>query len=63
MYKKKLCINCGLCVPTCPVDAILQDRDGSIYVCIHCGQCVDFCPHDCLELRDPKTVGLGEVIV
>jgi formate hydrogenlyase subunit 6/NADH:ubiquinone oxidoreductase subunit I len=45
------------------VEAILQDHDDSIYVCIHCGQCVDFCPHDCLEMRDPETVALGEVTV
>lgn len=63
IFKKKLCINCGDCVSACPVDGILQDRDGSIYVCIHCGQCVDYCPHDCLEMRDPKTVALGEVVV
>ncbi len=62
IFKKKLCIECGQCVPVCPVEAIMQDRDGRIYVCIHCGQCVDFCPHDCLEMRDPESVELGEVI-
>ena len=62
LFKKKLCIKCGQCVPVCPVEAIMQNRDGRIYVCIHCGQCVDFCPHDCLEMRDPKSVELGEVI-
>ena len=62
IFKKKLCIHCGQCVPVCPVEAIMQDRDGRIYVCIHCGRCVEFCPHDCLEMRDPETVELGEVI-
>ncbi len=62
-FHGKRCIRCGDCVPACPVEGILQDRDGRIYVCVHCGQCVDYCPHDCLELRDPRTVTSGEVIV
>jgi len=55
--KKSLCIHCGDCARTCPVDAIYLDATGQPYVCIHCGRCVEFCPHDCLELsetgRDP----------
>lgn len=58
---KKLCIQCGDCVPACPVNAIFQEGDGTIYVCLQCGQCVNYCPHDCLEMRDPEIVTAGEV--
>ena len=51
IVKKKLCINCGNCVPACPIDAVFQDPAGAVFVCIHCGRCVDFCPHNCLEME------------
>ena len=49
VFRRKLCISCGRCVPSCPVDAIYQNPDKEIFVCIHCGRCVDFCPQNCLE--------------
>jgi Fe-S-cluster-containing hydrogenase component 2 len=53
IFKKRLCIQCGKCVPACPVGAIYFDSESSFPVlCIHCGQCVSFCPHDCLEMID-----------
>ena len=51
IVKKKLCINCGECVPACPINAVFQDPSGAVFVCIHCGRCVDFCPHNCLEME------------
>lgn len=51
------CINCGACVPECPVEAISEGED--IYVinesvCVDCQghydepQCVAVCPVDCI---------------
>ena len=42
------CIDCTLCEPECPVDAI---SEGEIYIidadkCIDCGQCNSVCPVD-----------------
>lgn len=52
IVRMNLCIRCGACVETCPVDAIFLDRSGEPFVCLHCGQCVNYCPHDCLEMVD-----------
>ena len=60
VFRKKLCIGCGDCVPACPVSGILQANDGNIFVCIHCGQCVDYCPHDCLEMIDANDNARGQ---
>jgi ferredoxin len=44
------CINCGACVPECPVDAIKEG--GEKYTinadCIDCGACVGSCPVDAI---------------
>lgn len=61
VVRKKHCIQCGACVPACPVDGVYQSADGNIYICIHCGRCVEFCPHHCLELK--KTDEIGEVLL
>ena len=58
------CINCDVCAPECPNDAISQGED--IYVidphkCTECvghfpePQCVKVCPVDCIPL-DPNFV-------
>ncbi len=55
------CVNCGVCEPECPNDAISEGDD--IYVieaakCTECvghydeAQCVDVCPVDCI-VPDP----------
>lgn len=50
------CIGCGLCVQTCPFDA-LELVEGIITVdpekCTECGACVDVCPTNTLELDKP----------
>ena len=56
------CINCDVCEPECPNDAISQGEE--IYVidpslCTECvghfetSQCVEVCPVDCIP-RDPR---------
>ncbi len=52
IVRKKLCIRCGECVASCPVDAIYQNHEREVFVCLHCGRCVDFCPQDCLEMKE-----------
>ncbi len=56
IFKKKLCIRCGKCVESCPVDAVSLDQEGNVYVCVHCGVCVNFCPQNCLEMREVAAV-------
>lgn len=56
------CINCDVCVPACPNEAITPGDD--IYeinssLCTECvghyeeSQCTDVCPVDCIEI-DPE---------
>lgn len=56
------CVNCGVCEPECPNEAISEGED--IYVidpdkCTECvghydePQCVDVCPVDCIPV-DPE---------
>ncbi len=56
------CVNCGVCEPECPNEAISEGDD--IYVietskCTECvghfdePQCVDVCPVDCIP-QDPE---------
>jgi ferredoxin len=48
------CLNCGICIDRCQVDA-LTELDGSTVVdlerCVGCGLCVTGCPHDAVRLR------------
>jgi len=62
LYITDECINCDVCEPECPNDAISQGEE--IYViehslCTECvghhetSQCVEVCPVDCI-LKDPN---------
>jgi len=52
----KACIGCGICVDTCPVQA-LSLVDGVSVVdpkqCIDCGACVKVCPTNAISLDKP----------
>lgn len=45
---QNLCVGCGACVGTCPVNAISFNGEGRAEinqdVCIHCGACAGVCP-------------------
>ncbi len=46
------CINCGACLPTCPVDAISEGEEKHVIddgLCTDCAACVDSCPVDAIE--------------
>jgi len=71
LYITDECINCDVCEPVCPNNAIYQGQD--IYeinpdLCTECvghfdsPQCVDVCPIDCIPL-DPKVVESKEQLL
>ena len=48
-FAKENCINCGLCWPVCPDDAIIFDKEGNMIGvdldhCKDCGLCTEVCP-------------------
>jgi len=52
---KDKCKGCGLCVKSCPVDAITGDKT-KLYkinqkLCVSCTSCVSACPFDAIEAR------------
>ena len=53
---EEVCIGCGACVGTCPMEAIeLNDENHAAVneeVCISCGACVGACPMGAIELSD-----------
>ncbi len=66
------CVNCGVCEPECPNDAITEGED--IYIikaakCTECvghfdePQCVDVCPVDCIVTDPDNTESKDELMV
>ncbi len=53
----KHCIGCTLCLPSCPVDAIVGGPKRMHTVdaqrCTGCGLCLAPCPVDCIEMIEP----------
>jgi formate hydrogenlyase subunit 6/NADH:ubiquinone oxidoreductase subunit I len=45
------CVNCGLCVDTCPISAIIEGEERYVITdsCIQCGACQDVCPVEAIK--------------
>ncbi len=46
------CINCGVCEPECPVNAISEQGDKRVIapdVCTECGICASVCPVQAID--------------
>ena len=46
-----VCVKCGACAGTCPVEAIVE-KDGGYEVtdaCVDCGACEDGCPVEAIK--------------
>lgn len=55
MFVDDNCVGCGLCVESCPVDAIslIEDKANiDTELCIECGMCVDICPLEAIHQKD-----------
>lgn len=49
---KDVCIGCGTCVGSCPVEAISMVDNKAVIdqeICIHCGTCAGVCPVNAIE--------------
>ncbi|MFP4460323.1 MAG: NADH-ubiquinone oxidoreductase-F iron-sulfur binding region domain-containing protein [Candidatus Zixiibacteriota bacterium] len=50
---QELCIECGLCIKNCPVDAISDDFVIDMSKCTRCNSCIEVCPKDAIS-RVPR---------
>lgn len=50
---EETCVGCGVCVDTCPAEALYLDEDIAVCdadKCVDCGACVDECPVGAISL-------------
>jgi len=59
------CISCGVCISTCPFDAIdmVNDKARINDKCTACGQCIEACPVDAIIKEEEKKYRAGGVNV
>ena len=50
---QELCVGCGNCVESCPVDAITLDDIATVNrdLCLGCGLCAGVCPEEAITLH------------
>ena len=57
---KQVCVACGVCVKTCPKDAISIYRGCYAMVngdrCVGCGLCTKSCPVGCIVVKERGAV-------
>ena len=55
MVDKEKCIGCGMCINSCPVNAIKFGTDGKAEIdpgiCVKCGTCERVCPMNAIEIK------------
>ncbi len=67
----ELCSGCGICIPSCPFDALSLDADTKLAevseaLCEGCGTCIASCPSSALSLRnltDQQMLAMIEAVV
>ena len=51
------CTACGICLPLCRFDALIEDKEGKVAVdtlsCEGCGVCYQVCPEQAVEMETP----------
>lgn len=66
VYTSEKCKHCMLCVPPCPDDAIIYDKEGKMHgidydKCKGCGVCAKVCPFGAIHM-EKEDIGGGESI-
>lgn len=70
-FRAQACIQCGVCVDVCPVEALWQAPNGVVHVrknrCVGCMACVGFCPYDVMfvdsdHAKPFKCVACGQCV-
>lgn len=52
---EELCDSCGVCVPVCPVNAIvIEEGKAEInpFICVGCGACIPVCPKEAIDFKN-----------
>ena len=55
---EELCDGCGICIETCPVNAItMQEGKAKInpFMCAGCGACIPVCPREAIDFKNSTT--------
>ncbi|MFA7174400.1 MAG: DUF362 domain-containing protein [Kiritimatiellia bacterium] len=63
-FSDEKCVQCGLCVKACPVEALIlgQDRKAphlNTELCITCSCCHEVCPADAIQMRQSSLLRLA----
>lgn len=57
---KEKCLGCGVCLPSCPVNAISMPDNIAVIdekICTNCGACITACPQEAIVMdSDSKRI-------